>query len=131
MSDIVPMSATAMPYERALALPPCLDLDMFVWHNILEGPEEALESDKIGHLPAVSRKYGDSQLCMLKAIHELGKMTIEVDPSFFQAAVDGGYMIRKTPCVVWRVEADGVVGYGRNLGEAMCKLLIVHKYAKH
>jgi hypothetical protein len=119
-----------MPYERALALPPCLDLDMFVWHNILEGPEEALEGDKIWHLPAVSRQYGASQMVMLMAIHELGKLTIEVDPTLFNAAVENGHMIRKTPCVVWRVEASGIAGYGRNLGEALCKLLIVRKYAK-
>ena len=130
MSDIKPMSVNDMPYERALAMPPCLDLDMFVWHNILEGPEEAFESERIGHLPALSRKYGDSQLVMLMVIHEMGSINIAVDAAYFPEAAMKGFMVRKTPCVVWRIEASGVVGYGRNIGEALCKLLIVNKYAK-
>ena len=124
------MSAKDIPYERALALPPSMDLDIFMWHNVLEGPEDILLPDNVGRMPALSRRFGDCQLVLLKAIHELGAINIAVDPNLFEEARAKGFIIRQRPCIVWRIEASGVVGYGRSFEEAMCKLLIVAQYAK-
>ena len=130
MSDIKPMSVKDMPYERALGLPPSLELDMYVMHNIVQGPDEAMSPDRIGSLPAFSRKFGDCQMLLVMAAHEVGQLNVVCDPSYFQEARDKGFIKRLRPCVVWRIESSGKVGYGRNFGEALCKLLIVTKYVK-
>lgn len=119
-----------IPYERALASPPSMELDMFVWQNILEGPEDMLSPDNVGRMPALSRRYGDGQLVLLKAIHELGTLSVAVDSGYFHEEMLNGFITRKTPCVTWRIEAGTIVGYGRSFEEALCKLLIVAKY-KH
>jgi hypothetical protein len=128
--SIEPMRSQDIPYERAKALPPCLELDMFMFANILEGPDDMLLPENLGRMPGLSRKYGDSQMLLLKAVHELGRITIDVDPNLFEVAVEKGFFVRKTPCIVWRVASDDFVGYGRNFEEALCKLLMVAKYEK-
>jgi hypothetical protein len=119
-----------MPIERALALPPSLELDMYIFQHIIQGPEDMLEGMNIGRLPAFSRKFGDCQILLIKAIMELGCLSVICDPGYFHEAQLKGFMVRKTPCIVWRVSAqtDKYVGYGRNFEEALCKL---HIYAKN
>lgn len=126
--SIEPMLPQDISYERAKALPPCLELDMFVYANIMEGPEEMLLPSNVGRLPGFSRRYADGQMLLIKAVNELGRLTIDMDPALFETAVERGFFTRKTPCVVWRIASDNHIGYGRNFEEALCKLLIVAKY---
>jgi hypothetical protein len=131
MTEIRPLAVKDIPYARALALPPSLELDMFVFANVLQGPDEMLAAENMGRLPGLSRKFGDCQMLLIMAVKELGSLTVDVDPGFFEIAVAEGFIVRKKPCVVWRIAAATAAGYGRNFEEALCKLLIVTKCAKN
>ena len=127
MREITPLSVKHMPVERALALPPSMELDMYVFSNIVDGPDEMMQDENIGRLPSFSRKFGDCQMLLVKVVMELGQISVVMDPGLFGEAVAKGFMVRKTPCIVWRISAADFVGYGRNFEEALCKLLIVAK----
>lgn len=127
MTDIKPMLSWNIPFERAIALPPGLELDMYVFANVLQGPHDAVSPDRIGGLPGFSRKFGDCHMLLVMASQELGALTVESGPELFELASKAGFMARKNPCITWRISAGGVVGYGRNFEEALCKLLIVAK----
>jgi len=124
MGDIRPMRAQDMDFKRALAMAPCLDLDVFVFAKVLDGPEEMMESSNMASIPAFSRVFGACHMLLIKAMNELGAMTIEMGPQFFDEASFRGYMVRKTPCPVWKITAGKIIGFGRNFEEAVCKLLI-------
>ena len=130
MRELSPLSVKNMPYERVLAMPPCTELDMYIFANIIEGPEELLEDHSIGQLPSFSRRFADCQMLLIKAGMELGPLTVTIDPTMFAEASRLGFMIRKTPCVVWQIKSSEFTGYGRNFEEALCKLLIVAKHGK-
>lgn len=127
MNDITPLSVKHMPRARALALPPSLELDLYVMANVLDGPDEMLEIQNLGRLPGFSRKFADCQMLLVMAAKELGQLSVDIVPEMFEYAVQQGFMVRKKPCVVWRVAAGDKVGFGRNFEEALCKLLIVAK----
>lgn len=101
---------------------------MFVYANILEGPEDGLMPGNLGRMPAFSQKFSDCHMLLIKALMELGELKTEISAGLFDEAVRLGFMVRKRPCPVWRMEAGGLVAYGRSFGEAVCKLLIVSKY---
>jgi hypothetical protein len=130
VNEITPMSVKRMPRSRALALPPSLELDLYVMANVLDGPDEMLEIENFGRLPGFSRKFADCQMLIIMAVNELGPLSTYMSPDLFSIAVDAGFMVRKRPCVVWRSEAGGFIGYGRNFEESLCKLLIVAKCEK-
>lgn len=127
MTEIKPMSVKDIPWVRALALPPSLELDMYVMANVLCGPDEALSVENLGRLPGFSRKFADCQILLIMATQELEELTVEASPCLFELAVKDGFIIRKRPCMTWRVSSRQATGYGRNFEEALCKLLIVHK----
>jgi hypothetical protein len=105
-----------------------MDLDMYVYANVVDAPMDGSPDEIAGRLPAFSQKFGDCHLLLIKAMMELGGFTTELDPSFFFDAKKEGFILRKTPCPVWRITAGLVIAYGRSFEEALCKLLIVAKH---
>lgn len=127
MTDISPFSVKFMPLERALALPPGIELDMYVMANVLEGPDETIEIKNLGRLPGFSRKFADCKMLLIMATQELGRLGIDCDPNHFAEAVDKGFIIRKRPCIVWRIDTKDNIAFGRTFEESLCKLLILVK----
>jgi hypothetical protein len=118
-----------MDPKRALAMAPCMDLDVYVFAKILEGPEDMLEPSRMPSIPAFSRVFGACHMLLIKAVHEFGPLRVDMNPAYFGAAIACGFMIRKTPCPVWKISNQGcsVIGYGRSFEEALCKMFIYHK----
>ena len=125
------MSVRDITPERAIGLPPSLELDMFMFANVLQGPEDMLRTENLGQMPSLSRKYGASQMVLLMAVHELGQLSVDVSPTYFGVAKEKGFIVRKTECIVWKIAAATATGYGRSFEEALCKLLIAAKYEKN
>lgn len=125
MSEIKPMAVRDMPKARAIALPPSLELDLYMMLKVLDGPEDFAREENFGRLPGFSRRFGDAQMLLIKAINELGPLNFSMDPSYFPEAKAAGFFMRETPCVTWRVSCGSGVAYGRSFGEALCKMLIV------
>lgn len=117
-----------MPLDRALALPPCMDLDMYVWANVLEGPHDMLTGDKIGSLPGLSRSLGQCGPVLAMAMMEYGPLTMSVSSGHFMEAAEKGFVIRKRPCPMWKIHsAGGQEGFGRTFPESLCKFLMAAK----
>ena len=134
MTDgIKPFLPQEITPERALALPPSLELDMFIYARILDGPEEVLSPTRVGSLPSFSRKLSDCGPILIMAMMELGEVKIMVDPVFFHEAKAKGFMVRDRQVPTWRLESvqHDVVAYGRTFPEVLCKALIWNKFFGH
>ena len=129
IDGIKPFSPQDIPPERALALPPSLELDMFIYSRILDGPEDALHPTRVGSLPSFSRRLSDCGPMLIMVMMELGPVNLDISPDFFHEAKAKGFMVRDRQVPTWRLESAkvGVVAYGRTFPEVLCKALIRHK----
>lgn len=125
---IRPFSATGIPVSRALSLPPGLEFDLFFFSRVMDGPKEVVDMGGADALPQFSRSLSACNMVLITVIMEIGKFTVDMGPQYFDLASDAGFVVRKTPCPIWRLSTDNLVSYGRSFQEAICKLLILHRF---
>jgi len=128
---IEPMRVEDWPVERALSMYPSLDLDMYIYANVITGPMDMIRNGSVTGIPQFSRVFGDCKILLVMAQMELGCMMVDMSPDYFPDALREGFIIRKTPTPTWRISVgSGLMSYGRSFEEALCKLLILHKFGK-
>ncbi len=108
--------------ELALALPPGIGLNMFVFDYVLGG----LAEDP-NRVPNCSMTFGDCHMIMIKVMAENQESELGVSwgQQHFDAARGTGFVRVDKPVPAWKLTLGGAVGYGRSFQEAMCKLAIV------
>jgi hypothetical protein len=97
-------------------------LNPFIHYLILECP---LEDRNIKDYKKIENAY----IVLIKIIMEYSnKFEILLDISNYYEAVNKGLIKMKRAIPMWKVSANGRVGYGFSLAEAICKLAIALKY---
>ena len=111
--------------EEVLKFYPSLELDIWVFEKVLQGPFDIVEETKnLGLIPNFSRRFGDCYPLMIMAIMSSPNINISVDEGAFYEAIQKGQLVRKNEIKMWRVRDRDIVGYGRTFPEAICKFMI-------
>lgn len=105
-----------------LMLAPCMDLDRYVLHHIMDAPPEA------SMVLSPSMKFSDCYGILVKLVMEGSVLQVSFGEQNFDAAQRFGQVSRKNPIPMWRVSGGDYVGYGRNYQEAICKYAICKKF---
>lgn len=113
-----------MDPRDALLLFPSTELDMFVFKRCLEGPD-----DFGGFMPNFSKNFAHTQALLVKMLMTNGgELKISLSPYHFSKAIEAKQLVKKNECPIWKIEHSPYVGYGRNLAEAICKLVICETF---
>jgi hypothetical protein len=125
MSKLEPRKLLNMPVEEVLKFYPSMELDIYVFDKVLQGPYDIVEETRgLAMVPSFSRKFGDCYPLLIMAIMSSPKLEISADEGAFVEAVRKGQMVRKNEIRTWRVKDGDTVGYGRTFPEAICKFMI-------
>jgi hypothetical protein len=124
--------------EMALASPPGLGLNVFVFEYVLGGVVErsapmygrdAGQSDREEpyRIPNCSMLFGDCHMVMIKVMAENqeDELVVSWGGQHFDAAKGLRFISSEKQVPVWRLSLGGGVAYGRSFQEAICKLAIV------
>ena len=126
---IVPRKLLDMPPEEVLKYHPSLELDVYVFEKILQGPFDIVEETKsLALLPSFSRKFADCYPLLIMAIMAAEKLEISADEGVFAEAVRAGQMVRKNEIRCWRIKDGAISGYGRTFPEALCKYMVAKTF---
>jgi hypothetical protein len=122
---IEPRKLLAMPPEEVLKFYPSLELDIWVFEKVLQGPFDIVaETRGAGAVPSFTRKFSDCYPLLIMAIMSSQKIEISVDDGAFVEAVNLGQLVRKNAIQMWKVRDGDMVGYGRTFPEAIAKYMI-------
>ncbi len=105
-----------------LLLPPCIDLDRYVLHHVLEAPAEF----SVRLSPTM--RFADCHAVLVKLSLEGCVLESSFGESNFNAAFLANQVARKNAIPMWRVSFGNHHGYGRNFEEALCKLAICRRF---
>lgn len=120
-----PRKLLEMPPDEALKFYPSLELDIWVFEKVLQGPfDVVMETRGTGMVPSFSRKFSDCYPLLIMAIMSSPRLDISVDEGAFVEAVRKGQIVRKNEIKMWRIKDGDFVGYGRTFPEAICKFMI-------
>lgn len=125
MSKLEPRKLFEMPPEDVLKFYPSLELDIYIFEKVLQGPYDIVEETRgSSMIPSFSRKFSDCYPLLIMAIMSSEKLEICADEGAFAEAVRKGQMVRKNEIRTWRIKDVDTVGYGRTFPEAICKFMI-------
>ena len=129
MNPIEPRKLLAMPPEEVLKFWPSLELDIWIFEKVLQGPfDVVVETHGTGIIPQFSRRFGDCYALLIMAIMSCPKLEISADEGSFVGAVKAGQLLRKNEIRMWSIKDGPFVGYGRTFPEAICKFMICRTY---
>ncbi len=129
MTKLEPRKLLDMPVDEVLKFYPSMELDVYVFEKVLQGPFDVVEETKALHvLPQFSRKFSDCYPLLIMAIMSSEKLEVSADEGAFVEAVRRGQLVRKNEIRVWRVRDGDIVGYGRTFPEAICKFMICRTF---
>ena len=115
----------AMPPEEVLKFWPSMELDIWVFEKVLQGPYDVVEELRgAGMVPSFSRDFKVCYPLLIMAVMSSQDIKISVDEGAFYEAVSRGQMVRKNEIRTWRIKDGDIVGYGRTFPEALCKFMI-------
>ena len=125
MKKLEPRKLLAMPPEEALKFYPSMELDIYVFEKVLQGPFDVVKETRgLGMVPSFSRQFKDCYPLLIMAIMSSPKLEISADEGAFVEAVRLGQLVRKNEIRMWRIKDGDIVGYGRTFPEAICKFMI-------
>lgn len=124
-----PRKLLDMPPEEALKFYPSMELDIWVFDKVLQGPYDIVDELKANNaIPSFSREFKSCYPLLIMAIMASPKIEISVDEGAFHEAVMKGQMVRKNEIKLWRIRDGEIVGYGRTFPEAICKFMICRTF---
>ena len=122
---IEPRKLLAMSPEEVLKFYPSMELDIWVFEKVLQGPFDIVEETRgAGAVPSFTRKFSDCYPLLIMAIMSCQKLEISADEGNFVEAVSLGQLVRKNDIRTWRVRDGDINGYGRTFPEALAKFMI-------
>ena len=119
---IKPRGVTA---EMALRMPPSIELDVFIFENVVGGPEDIKDMSKGRIIPSFSRKFADMHPLLIKLMAEHGDMHVGWGKQYYDAAHGGRFVRDGDPIPVWAIKVGEHDAYGRSFQEAVCKMTIL------
>ena len=125
MSKIEPRKLMDMPPREVLKFWPSMELDIYVFEKVLQGPFDVVEELRgAGIVPSFSRDFKACYPLFIMAAMSHPKIEISANGSNFMEAISRGQMVRKNDITTWRVKDGDIVGYGRTLPESLVKFMI-------
>lgn len=125
MKPMEPKKLFDITPEEILKFWPSIDLDIWVFEKVLQGPYDVIEELKATHvIPSFSRDYKACYPLLIMAVMSSRNIEVSVDEGFFYEALARGQMLRKNEIKTWKIKDGDIVGYGRTFAEAICKFMI-------
>jgi hypothetical protein len=125
VKNIEPRKLFDMPPVEVLKFYPSLELDIYVFEKVLQGPFDVVaETRGLSMVPSFSRKFSDCYPLLIMAIMSSQRLEVSADEGAFVEAVRKGQIVRKNEIRTWKIKDGEFSGYGRTFPEALCKFMI-------
>lgn len=122
---IEPRKLMQMPAEEVLKFYPSMELDIWIFEKVLQGPYDVVEELRGGSvIPSFSREFKSCYPLLIMAVMSSPKLEVSADEGAFYEAVQKGQLVRSNAIRIWRVRDGEFVGFGRTFPEAICKFMI-------